>query len=258
VIEQVLADVTVMRWPAGQRFVYLGALHVAAASPQQGVLLDQSGRPLTSRDLAGILRVDARTVDRFLERALQARRLRTHGGVYLVEISNPDGGAELSSQAVDVPVDAAVEVRRKARPGPDLVMPSCNPDDADAESLRARAACLTDLQRTSSGMQQQRDLWKLPGDLLPKRRERAAAVPLSPELELLLEQLRFPADDPASRRRLLGTVRALQTEGLPFAAFADALDRLKQRRRRGGIRDEPAYYAKTLRGIRDEEYAHAD
>ena len=89
-----------MRWPAGQRFCYAGVLFIAAASPELGELLDDTGVALTKRDLARVLQVDSKTIERFLSRAVDAGRLLTRGDTFVVpEISHLLG--KTSGERVD-------------------------------------------------------------------------------------------------------------------------------------------------------------
>ena len=72
------------------------------------------------------------------------------------------------------------------------------------------------------------------------------------ELEQLVEQVRVESTQ--ARRRLISVVLAFRAEGLPFAAFARAVEQLQRKRGRGHVANEAGYFVAALRGIRDEEF----
>jgi hypothetical protein len=271
-IDRVLADVVVSRWPAGQRFCWLACLFIAAGSPSGDALADEAGRPLSRRDLARILRVDAGTVDRFIERARSSGRLLTRDGLLVVpEITSLlNRTAESTSlnghEAVEPGVEAG-SVVHKRRAGPDQDVAPVTRDASHVRTMKsspqARTKCsrargsapaglLQDHDQGSAGEGPARLLWDLPADLLEQRGEPSRLVELD-ALEELLETV--VVSNPEARRRLVATVLAFRAEGLPHAVFETAIDRLGRRRRRGELRNEAGYLVRTLRGLRDEERA---
>jgi hypothetical protein len=264
-IDRVLADVVVSRWPAGQRFCWLACLFIAAGSPTGDALADDAGRPLGRRDLARILRVDTGTVDRFLERACSSGRLLTRDGLMVVpEITSLLQGVESTSLDGCGNTQAVIQMQRA---GPDQRGADAAQDashvrtgegspQAGASSSRARGstapALLQDTSLVDAAPASGRELWDLPQDLLERRPAGGSVVELD-ALEELLEVVVVP--DPDARRRLVATVLAFRAEGLRYATFETAVGRLQARRRRGDLRNEAGYLVRTLRGLRDEEYA---
>lgn len=238
---ELLADPTVMRWPAGQRWCYVAARLIAEAGPRRGALVDATGDPLSLRQIAQFLRVHPRTAEGFLQRAVRAALIDRldDGTLVWMDLWSELG---MAPSAHSVPQKCVTQWS---------TLDACG---QPASSTRAPARARLNAGNALSVEEQLLAVETLP---FPQTGDHAVAdgtddpgQELDAELARIVVQLRSGVS--SRTHRMLAD---LQRE-LPPAAFYRALESLEKRRQassREPLRNEARYFTGTLLAIRRED-----
>lgn len=216
-----LADTTIQRWPAAQRYCWAAALLIASQAKVEGHLTDSSGDPFTVADLSSQLNVDWHTAARFLERAEAAGKLaRTADGVLYVV-----NWEKRQRSTVGAIVDRSLRTRSGRSSDNDRTILGINPTRTSKDRAR--------------GKKQEADLAVT---LANESRDAGPRLPVDIfRLEAIAERLTGSNEK---------TPRALATVLEGMTEFD--LDRALAKTRRARPRNEAAYLVGTLKRFREE------
>jgi hypothetical protein len=239
-----LSDSTIQRWSPGLRYCWIGALLIAAQSPEPGVLVDDSRTPLAVGDLGELLHVSWDTARRFQERALESRKLvrledtgalavknylaRQDGDPAIAEIARESLG-DRSIFGTDVLFTGAPAYARFPERSDDTAQGS---DDSGSTAGREKEVSTAVLPVRSG---------------LPFQFSEGRAALIRDVAAGLSDA------DPRTERAIASVAR-----GLPEGALHRAVEALERRRRDRGrpLRSEARYLVAALKRMREEgQYA---
>lgn len=239
---ELLSDSTIMRWPVGARWCYVGSHTLAGQSPDPGYLLDESGAALQPYDLARLLHVHRDTVDRFLDLAIGAGRVeRDASGLLYVRsyLRKQQHAAAHGRSAPDDKHAGVDDLGEELGKRLDVVV---------ERTLDARQA---HAQRALSGTEHSpiRAGGKAEAEAEELNRATASAVANATLVDRALAELRDGND--TTRVMML----SLLARGVPEVAFAIALERVRERRAdptKRRLASEARYFVSTARQVAEE------